>query len=35
MVLNNGGEFERILREIYPTKLELKKWNDINREDIF
>ena len=34
-VLNDGGEFERKLREIYSPELELKKENDINHEISF
>ena len=34
-VLNDGGEFERKLTEIYSPELELKKENDINHEIYF
>ena len=35
IVSNNGGEFERRFKEIYPLELELKKENDINAEGSF
>ena len=33
--LNDGGEFKRSFRQIYPAKLELQKENDINKEGSF
>ena len=35
IVSNNGGEFERRSKEIYPLELELKKENGINTEGSF
>ena len=34
-VFNDGGEFGKSFREIYPPELELKKENDSNRKVLF
>ena len=34
-VFNDGGEFGKSFREIYPPELELKKENDSNRKGSF
>lgn len=34
-VLNDGGEFKKSFREIYPSEFKLQKENDINTEGSF
>ena len=35
LAINDGNEFKKVYKEIYPTKLELKKENSINTETNF